>query len=61
MASSWPRRPVSSVASEDLVVEDDPRRRPHTARCASSMPISAVRSTDVFDELYRRVPRLSRR
>ena len=57
----WPRRPVSSIASEDLVVEHDPRRRPHTARCASSMPISAVRSTDVFDELYRRAPRLSRR
>ena len=51
----------SSVASEDLVVEHERRRRPHTARCASSMPISAVRSTDVFDELYRRAPRLSRR
>ena len=42
----------SSVASEDLVVEHERRRRPHTARCASSMPISAVRSTDVCDELY---------
>ena len=44
----WPSRLGDSVGPEDIAIKHDPRRRPHTTRRASSMPISAVRSADEY-------------